>query len=187
MQFFTHTKSSGSHCLPPSLLLLYLPGSRGKTESEFAHVNASPNHAGGSSVPARASVPFQSSARDFMQDSWTQRIWAPQWRHSQLQHGASRDTPDNVWPPVAACLFRPTGVWVPESDGSAHDGCRMMRYILSPQPPLRDLLHKTIDISIKMEAQEVKAANAPHASALPCVIPSEQVNELKSKEGQMMS
>lgn len=63
----------------------------------------------------------------------------------------------------------------------------MLRYILSSQRPLRDLLHKTIDISIKMEAQEVKAANAPHASALPCVIPSEQVNELKSEEGQIKS
>lgn len=99
--------------LPLSLLLLYLPGSRGKTESEFAHVNASPNHAGGSSVPARASVPFQSSARDFMWDSWTQRIWAPQWRHSQLQHGASRDTPNNVWPQ-----------WPPAYSGPQAFGCQ---------------------------------------------------------------
>ncbi len=65
-------------------------------------------------------------------------------------------------------------------------GGRTMRYILSPRPPQRPL-HKTIDISIKWRPKRSKQQTPPCASALPCVIPSEHVNEIKRKEGQMMS
>lgn len=174
--------------LPPSLLLLYLPGSRGKTESEFAHVNASPNHAGGSSVPARASVPFQSSARDFMWDSWTQRIWAPQWRHSQLRHGASRDTPNNVWPqwPPAYSGLQAFG-WQSWTGVRRREGVSYDEVYPQSTAPLRDLLHKTIDISIKMEAQEVKAANAPPRICFTMCYTIWASQWVEIKEGQMMS
>lgn len=96
--------------------------------------------------------------------------------------------PKQCTAPMAACPFRPAGVCVPELDRSAQEGGGAVWWgIFSAQGPHRDLLHKTIDISIKIEAQEVKAANAPCASALPCVIPSENVNEIKRAEGHMMS
>lgn len=62
-------------------------------------------------------------------------------------------------------------------------GCYMMRYSLSPRPPT-ETSFITIGISIKMEAREVKAANTPCASALPCVIPSENVNEIKERKAK---
>lgn len=98
--------------LPPSYFCIFQALVE-RQKVSFAHVNASPNHAGGSSMPAWASVPLQSSARDFMWDSWTLRIWAPQWRHSQLRHGASRDTPNNVQPQ-----------WPPAYSGSQAFGCQ---------------------------------------------------------------
>lgn len=112
--------------LPPSYFYIFQALVEQQKVS-FAHVNASHNHVDGSRMPARASVPFQSSARDFKWDSWTQRIWAPQWRHSQQWHGASRDTPNNAqpqWPPAYSgpqafgCQSR-TGVC--RREGESHD------------------------------------------------------------------
>ncbi len=44
--------------------------------------------------------------------------------------------PEQCAAPMAACLFRPPGVWVPvRQECAGGRGCRMMRYILSTRPP----------------------------------------------------
>ncbi|RXN23502.1 hypothetical protein ROHU_022908 [Labeo rohita] len=148
--------------LPPSYFCIFQALVE-RQKANFAHVSASPNHAGGTSMPARASLPFQSSARDFKRDSWTRRIWAPQWRHSQLRHGASRDTPNNAQPQWPPAYSGPQAFRCQSRNGSAQKGGGLSydEVYSHSTAPHRDLLHKTIDISIKMEAQEVKAAKHP--------------------------
>ncbi len=128
----------------------------------FAHVNASHNHADGSKMPARASVPFQSSARDFKWDSWTQRIWTPLNGGIHSNGTGRQGTPRTMRSPNGRLPIQAPRRLGARVGQECAGGRGVVRWgIFSVRGPPQRPLHKTIDISIKMEAQEVKVANAP--------------------------